>query len=131
MLDNSPLFPVLPAQDLDRAKAWYADKLGIEPAMEDEERNSAIYEHAGSKFLLYQSEFAGTNQATSAGFLVEDFDEVVARLRANGVVFEELDFGEAGKTVDGVITSPDGTEKGAWFKDSEGNILAMSTPPKT
>jgi hypothetical protein len=98
--------------------------------MEDEERRSAIYDHAGSKFLLYESEFAGTNQATAAGFLVEDFDDVIARLRAAGVAFEELDFGEAGKTEDGVITSPDG-DKGAWFKDSEGNVLAMSTPPRT
>jgi catechol 2,3-dioxygenase-like lactoylglutathione lyase family enzyme len=129
MLEKSPLFPVLPAQDLDRAKSWYSDKLGLEPAMEIEERNSAVYDHAGSRFLLYQSEFAGSNQATAAGFIVEDFDEVATQLRANGVVFEELDFGEAGKTVDGVINSPDGLEKGAWFKDSEGNILAISTMP--
>ena len=128
-MQSSPLFPVLPAQDLDRAKAWYADKLGLDPMMEDEERRSVMYDHAGSKFLLYESEYAGTNEATAAGFLVEDFDEVVAQLRSNGVAFEDLDFGEAGKTVDGVIASPDGEEKGAWFKDSEGNILAISTPP--
>lgn len=130
MLESSPLFPVLPAQDLERAKDWYADKLGLEPAMEDAERGSVMYDHAGAKFLLYQSEFAGTNQATAAGFLVEDFDDVVAQLRAKGVTFEDLDFGEGGKTVDGVISSPDGQEKGAWFKDSEGNVLAISTPPQ-
>jgi hypothetical protein len=96
--------------------------------MEDEERGMAMYEHGGSMFLLYTTEFAGTNKATAAGFLVDNFDEVVEQLRGNGVVFEEVDFGEDGKTVDGVITSPDG-EKSALFKDSEGNVLAMSTRP--
>lgn len=129
MFDRSALMPTLPAADLGRAKNWYSDKLGLEPVSEDEERGSAVYEAGGSAFLLYTSEFAGTNKATAAGFFVEDFDSVVDQLRANGVEFESVDFGEMGHTVDGVISSPDGSEKGAWFKDSEGNILAISTPP--
>lgn len=129
MLDNSPLQPVLPAADIHRAKAWYSEKLGLEPMMEDEERGAAIYSHAGSLFLLYATEFAGTNQATAAGFVVEDFDEVADQLRSNGVQFIDLDFGEGMATVDGVLATPDGSEKGAWFKDSEGNILAISTRP--
>ena len=129
MLTNSPLYPVLPAADLERAKAWYADNLGLESSMDDEARGSAIYDHAGSKFLIYASEFAGSNEATAAGFLLDNFDEVVAHLRSRGVEFIDLDFGEGMQTVDGVISSPDGSEKGAWIKDSEGNILALSTPP--
>jgi hypothetical protein len=58
---------------------------------------------------------------------VEDFDSAVAELRANGVVFEHVDFGEFGATVDGVISMPDSSDKAAWFKDSEGNILSLST----
>ena len=60
-------------------------------------------------------------------YLVENFDEVVDQLRAKGVAFEDVDLGEMGKTVDGVISSPDGAMKAAWFKDSEGNILSVTT----
>ncbi len=59
--------------------------------------------------------------------MVEDFDDVIAALRSSGVVFEDVDFGEFGATVDGVIASPDGTNKSAWFKDSEGNIFSVTT----
>ena len=83
------------------------------------------YETGGARFGLYQSDFAGTNKATAAGFDVEDVDAAAAQLRERGVAFEDLDFGEMGQTVDGVITAPDG-RKAAWFKDSEGNILAIT-----
>ncbi len=126
MFDNTPLQPILPASDLDRAKKWYADKLGLEPVSEDE-YGGAHYELGGGQFIVYLSEFAGTNQATAAGFQVEDFDAVIDELRSRGVAFEHVDFGEMGETVDGVITTPDGSDKAAWFKDSEGNILSVST----
>jgi catechol 2,3-dioxygenase-like lactoylglutathione lyase family enzyme len=126
MLGNTPLHPVLPASDLERAKRWYSEKLGLEPTTEDN-YGGAEYEIGGAMFLVYQSEFAGTNKATAAGFRVEDFDSAIARLRAAGVEFEEVDFGEFGSTVDGVITMPGSSDKAAWFKDSEGNILSLST----
>lgn len=125
MFANTPLEPTLPASDFERAKRWYADKLGLQPKTDDE--FGAQYETGGSGFLLYPSEYAGTNKATAAGFNVDDFDEVIEELRSRGVVFEEVDFGEMGKTVDGVITMPDGSSKAAWFKDSEGNILAVTS----
>lgn len=125
MFGNAPLHPVLPASDLDRAKRWYSEKLSLEPVREDE-YGSAEYEVGGATFLLYQSAFAGTNKATAAGFRVDDFDGAIAELRARGVAFEEVDFGEFGSTVDGVITMPDSDDKAAWFKDSEGNILSLS-----
>jgi catechol 2,3-dioxygenase-like lactoylglutathione lyase family enzyme len=126
MFGNTPLHPVLPASDLERAKRWYSEKLGLDPVSEDE-YGGLQYETGGGTFLVYRSEFAGTNRATAAGFRVEDFDSAVASLRANGVVFEDVDFGEFGATVDGVISMPDSTDKAAWFKDSEGNILSLST----
>jgi len=125
MYGNTALHPVLPASDLDRAKRWYSEKLGIEPVREDE-YGGAEYEVGGAMFLIYRSEFAGTNKATAAGFRVDDFDATVAELRSAGVVFEDVDFGEFGSTVDGVLTMPGSTDKAAWFKDSEGNILSLS-----
>lgn len=126
MLGNVPLHAVLPASDLERAKRWYSEKLGLEPASEDA-YGGVEYETGGVRFLLYMSDFAGTNKATAAGFRVENFDEVVAQLRSKGVAFEDVDFGEMGSTVDGVIALPDGSDKAAWFQDSEGNILSLST----
>jgi catechol 2,3-dioxygenase-like lactoylglutathione lyase family enzyme len=126
MFGNTSLDPILPASDLERAKRWYSEKLGLEPVSEDE-YGGAHYETGDGTFLVYSSEFAGTNKATAAGFLVEDFDGAVAELRANGVVFEHVDFGEFGSTVDGVMSMPDSSDKAAWFKDSEGNILSLST----
>ncbi len=123
MFESIPLHATLAATDMARAKAWYADKLGLQPVEEDEGGGSAWYETGGVRFQLYQSAFAGTNQATAATFAVDDFDAAVESLRGRGVVFEEYDMGEF-KTVDGVLTLPSG-EKAAWFKDSEGNILAM------
>ena len=125
MFGNVPMHPVLPASDLERAKRWYSEKFGLDPVKEDE-YGGAEYETGGGRFLVYLSEYAGTNKATAASFLVENFDEAVATLRSSGVVFEDVDFGEFGSTVDGVIEMPDSTDKAAWFKDSEGNILSIT-----
>lgn len=126
MFGTTPMHPVLAASDLERAKQWYAEKLGLDPVEEDE-YGGLQYETGGGTFLVYLSEFAGTNQATAAGFRVEDFDAAITELRSRGVAFEEVDFGEFGSTVDGVISMPDSNDKAAWFKDSEGNILSLST----
>ncbi len=124
MIANIPIHAVLPAADLERARGWYLDKLGLEP-VSTSPFGDLRYEAGGVEFLLYESALAGTNQATAAGFRLTDFDEVVASLRSSGVTFEHVDFGDMGATVDGVITTPDG-QKAAWFKDSEGNIIALS-----
>lgn len=113
----------LPATDIDRAKAWYASVLKLEP-IEIDDRGDAWYEIDGTRFLLYASEFAGTNQATAAAIGVDDVEATVAELRARGAVFEDYDFGEDFRTVDSILTTPDG-RKLAWLKDSEGNILGL------
>ncbi len=110
----------IPCRDLDAAKAWYADKLDITPT--EEESQGAYYEVGDSMFLLYPSQFAGTNQATAATFEVTDVDAVVADLRGNGVVFEEYDLPGL-KTEEGIATAEG--FRGAWFKDLDGNILAV------
>ena len=125
MFNGLPLHATLPASDYARAKAWYADKLGLTPVKEEANDMGAWYETGGARFLVYPSGSAGTNEATAASFTVDDFDAAIAQLRGAGVVFEEFDY-EDFQTVDGVLTTPDG-DRAAWFKDSEGNILAMST----
>jgi catechol 2,3-dioxygenase-like lactoylglutathione lyase family enzyme len=125
VIANIPIHAVLPASDIERARSWYSEKLGLEP-VSTSPFGDLRYEAGGVEFLVYQSELAGNNQATTAGFTLENFDEVVDHLRSKGVVFEHVDFGEMGATVDGVIATPDG-QQAAWFKDSEGNIFALST----
>jgi predicted enzyme related to lactoylglutathione lyase len=125
MFDDIQLQATLPASDLARAKAWYADKLDLKPVAEDEMGGGAWYESGGTRFLVYASAFAGTNQATAASFTVDDVPATVESLRGRGVTFEEYDMGEY-RTVDGILTMPDGSQA-AWFKDSEGNIIAVST----
>ena len=115
----------LPASDLERAKAWYAKVLQLEPS-ETTEDGSFIYEVDGSFFMVYASQFAGTNQATAAAISVDDVEATVADLKVRGAVFENYDFGEDFRTVDGILTSPTG-RKMAWLKDSEGNILGVAT----
>ena len=126
MFGDVPIRPSFPASDLERAKRWYSEKLDLDPVRELE-YGDVEYETGGVRFLIYQTDLAGTNEATAASFVVEDFDDAIAALRSSGVVFEDVDFGEFGATVDGVIASPDGINKSAWFKDSEGNILSVTT----
>ena len=121
MLRDHPLHATIPATDLDRARAFYADKLGLTPSGEDP--GGLLYElPGGSWFRLFPTPYAGTAQHTLAGWNVDDIDKEVAGLRASGVVFEEYDTPQL-KTVDGIATMPGG--RAAWFKDSEGNILGL------
>lgn len=125
MIADVPIRPVLPAANLERARQWYSETLGLDPVAVSP-FGDLEYEAGGVEFLLYESASAGTNQATAAGFKLENFDEVVDYLRSRGVEFMHVDFGEMGATVEGVIATPDG-QKAAWFKDSEGNTFALST----
>ena len=120
MFDTVEFRATLPAADLERAKSWYQEKLGLRPVEEDV-FGGAWFETGGTRFLLYASAFAGTNQATAVSFSFEGFDAAMGVLRRRGVAFDDFDFGDS-KTVDGVLELPDG-RRGAWFKDSEGNIL--------
>jgi catechol 2,3-dioxygenase-like lactoylglutathione lyase family enzyme len=112
----------LAASDVERAKAWYSEILGIEPL--DPDADELVYRAGGALFGLYPSDNAGTN--TASRLIVADFDVARADLLSRGVAFEDYDLGEDFRTVDGVLVSPDG-EKTSWFKDSEGNILALGS----
>jgi catechol 2,3-dioxygenase-like lactoylglutathione lyase family enzyme len=111
----------IPAADLERARRWYREKLGLEPYQEDDQ--ALWYGCAdGSIFWLYPSAFAGTGQQTVIGWLTTDLERDVAALRRRGVRFEEYDVPGL-RTVGGIGSF--GRYRAAWFKDSEGNTLMV------
>jgi catechol 2,3-dioxygenase-like lactoylglutathione lyase family enzyme len=129
MLRNSHVSARLPAQDLTRARRFYAEKLGLEPT---EERPGGLrYQCASGWFALFESSGKPSGAHTQLAFEVEDIEAVVKELRRRGVVFEEYDFPGL-KTVDGIATVEGNYpskgasgERGAWFKDSEGNLVGI------
>jgi catechol 2,3-dioxygenase-like lactoylglutathione lyase family enzyme len=122
MLQGRRLLPTIPARNLGRAQAWYADKLGLTAAQEEPE--ALLYRSGVDRlFLLFSSSDAGTAQHQLGARIVEDLAAEVAEMRGRGVVFEEYD--QPGlRTVDGIATTPVG--KAAWFRDSEGNVLTIT-----
>ncbi|MBI4259079.1 MAG: VOC family protein [Actinobacteria bacterium] len=124
MLKATRVAATLAVSDIDRARRFYEDVLGFSVYREDP--NGIVYEvpGAGANLFIYPSQFAGTNQATAATFEVQDIEATVATLREKGVAFEEYDFPGL-KTEEGIATL--GPEKAAWFKDPDGNILAVGT----
>ena len=121
MLKDSPIVPYIPASDIPRARRFYEQKVGLVPRQEI--AGGVVYECGnGSWIFLYQSGGAGTSAASQAFWQVKDVEAEVRELKSRGVVFEDYDLPGI-KTVDGIATM--GDTKGAWFKDSEGNIFAL------
>ena len=112
------------AEDLDRARAWYEEKLGLTPKEED--GGGLWYRFEGDTWLyVYKTGSAGTAKNTIAGWTVQDIEKVMQELRRRGVEFEDYDMPGI-KTEDGLATFE--TAKNAWFKDSEGNTFELSEP---
>jgi catechol 2,3-dioxygenase-like lactoylglutathione lyase family enzyme len=132
MLDRSEVATRLPARDLERARAWYAEKLGLQPV---EERPGGLrYRCGNSYFALFASAGTASGTHTQMGWEVSDIEATVAELRARGVVFEEYDLPGL-RTVNGIADiegnypSKGGTgERAAWFHDSEGNLIGIGQP---
>lgn len=122
----------LPAQDLDRARRFYSEQLGLEPV--DERPGGLLYRCGGVDFALFQSAGASPGTFTQMGWEVDDIETAVATLKRRGVVFEEVDLPGL-RTRDG-IAEIEGNypskgargERGAWFRDSEGNMLGIGQP---
>lgn len=124
MLSDATIHPSLATTDIDRARAWYADRLGWQP--QRDYPGVLVYSVDGTVFTVYQSAFAGTARNTVAAWVVTDLRAEVARLRSRGLVFEDLDVGEW-KTADGIATA-DGGALNAWFRDADGNWVTIVQP---
>ena len=132
MLKDSDVATRLPAQDLERARAFYAEKLGLEPV---EERPGGLrYRCGAGSFVLFASTGVASGDHTQMAWEVDDIEAVVHRLRSRGVVFEEVDVPGL-QTVDGIAevegnypSSGGVGERAAWFRDSEGNLLGVGQP---
>ncbi len=122
MLKNARIVPYIPVANAARARKFYEEKIGL--VAKEEYAGGVVYECGdGSWVFMYPSAGAGTSRASTAFWAVDDVVAEVAALRKKGVVFEEYDMPGL-KTVSGIATG--GGAKTAWFKDTEGNILAIS-----
>ena len=121
MLTDSPMYAYIPVANLERARKFYEQKIGLTPAREV--AGGVAYEFAnGTACFMYPTPNAGSSRASQAFWQVEDVEKEVAELKARGVTFEEYDLPGL-KTTNGIATG--GGAKSAWFKDSEGNIMAI------
>ncbi|MFF0560027.1 VOC family protein [Streptomyces sp. NPDC004266] len=120
MLSDSPIAAIIPVNDMNRAKQFYSETLGLSLTKESPE--DTRYECGGTIIGLYETPYGGQAGHTLASWKVDDLDGEMKELRSRGVTFEEYDLPGI-KTVDGVVESD--TMRGAWFKDSEGNILCV------
>ena len=121
MLQNSPMYAYIPARDVARARQFYEGKLGLKPGAQIE--GGVVYEFGkGTGCFLYPTPNAGTSRASQAFWKVDDIEREVAELKRRGVKFEDYDMPAMKR--DGEIYSGGGA-RAAWFKDSEGNILAL------
>jgi catechol 2,3-dioxygenase-like lactoylglutathione lyase family enzyme len=132
MLEDSKVVGRIPVQDLQQARSFYAEKLGLQPS--EERPGGLLYRCREGEFALFESAGAASGNHTQMAWEVEDIEATVERLRARGVVFEEYDLPGL-RTVNGIADvagnypSKGGVgEKAAWFRDSEGNLLGLGQP---
>ncbi len=124
MTANLRIVPTIPVVDMERAKKFYKEKLGCSVVRTDVEGRGATLLCHGAELYLYQRAPIKVDH-TQASLMVENLDSLMSDLRKKGVKFEEYDIPSMGiKTVTGIATMRDA--RSAWFKDSEGNILAIT-----
>jgi catechol 2,3-dioxygenase-like lactoylglutathione lyase family enzyme len=124
MLQEHMIQTTIPASDFERAKAFYAGKLGFKEG-EVTPGGVVFYCGEGSRFLLFPSGGTASGSHTQAGFQVSDIASEVAELQSRGIEFLEYDFPNL-KTENGIAKTPAG--RSAWFHDSEGNLLGVFQP---
>jgi len=129
ILRNATIGVRLPALDLERARVWYADVLGLEPV---EERSGGLrYVCGDTSFVVFQSQGRPSGEHTQMGFSVPDIEAAVAELSGRGLVFDEVDLGGLAQS-DGIVDIPGSYpstgavgERARWFHDCEGNQLGI------
>jgi catechol 2,3-dioxygenase-like lactoylglutathione lyase family enzyme len=132
MLKDGHVATRIPVQDLDRARRFYADKLGLEPS--EERPGGLLYRCASGEFSLFESAGRPSGTFTQMAWSVDDVEATVAELKARGVAFEEVDLPGL-RTVDGIADvagnypSKGGKgERAAWFRDVDGNMFGIGEP---
>ena len=126
MLNDSMVTANVPASDLDRARRFYADVLGLSPASENP-GGLMFTTNGGTTFFLYQTDYAGQAGHTIAQWHVGNVADEVNELKAKGLEFEHYDM--PGVTWNGDVANIEGLGDAAWFKDSEGNIMCIDSGP--
>jgi len=122
MLKNAPIRAYIPASDIARARKFYEEIVGLRPKAEY--GGGVVYECRGAEVFMYPTPNAGTSKASQAFWQVTDVEAEVTELKARGVKFEEYDMPPGMTMRNSIVTA--GGAKTAWFKDTEGNILAIA-----
>ena len=123
MLKDALVAARIPVQDLDRARRWYAEKLGLEPS--EEREGGLLYRFANGEFALFKSAGSSPGTFTQMGFSVDDLEATVADLKERGVEFEYEGITE----VEGNYPSKGGKgEWAVWFRDCDNNMLGLGQP---
>jgi catechol 2,3-dioxygenase-like lactoylglutathione lyase family enzyme len=128
MLKDGRVATRLPVRDLEKARAFYSEKLGLEPA--EERPGGLLYRCAGTEFALFESQGAASGDHTQMGWAVDDIEATVADLRRRGLEFEQVEM--PGITVtDGIAEIPGNYpskgsgERAVWFRDLDGNVMGI------
>jgi catechol 2,3-dioxygenase-like lactoylglutathione lyase family enzyme len=121
MLGDKDAIPTIAVKKVDTARKFYEGTLGLK-SLPSPEPGVLTYKSGKGSVLVYESQFAGTNQATAVSWAVDDIEDAVRDLKTKGVKFEHYDF--PGVTRQGDVHGT-GKSRAAWFKDPDGNILAL------
>ena len=121
MLGNAPVTTMLPVMDMNRARRFYEDQLGLRPLGSSPD-GKFKYACGGALLALFPKPEGTRAEHTAVSFQVKNIESEIAELQSRGVTFEDYDFPDL-KTVDHVCVL--GSEKAAWFKDTEGNYLCI------
>jgi catechol 2,3-dioxygenase-like lactoylglutathione lyase family enzyme len=123
MLNDTDVLATIGVKNLPAAAEFYEKKIGLKKV--DEVPNQVlVYQSGTSKMIVYQSQYAGTNKATAATWVVDDVDGTVRELQGKGVTFEHYDF--PGVKLEGDVHVMGG-RRSAWYKDPDGNILSLAS----
>ena len=127
MLSDNNAIATVAVKNLEESKKFYERTLGLTKVMENDEV-VAFKSGPSSTLFVYRSPFAGTNKATAVTFVAAEVDELVRTLKSRGVTFEHYDLPKMTREGDIHVA---GSMKAAWFKDPDGNIFSLVTPPNT
>ena len=126
MLSDKDAVATVAVKNLETAKKFYESTLGFTKVMENDE--VVAFKTGTSTLFVYRSQYAGTNKATAVTFVAEEVDNLVRTLKSRGVTFEHYDLPNMTRQGDLHVA---GSMKAAWFKDPDGNIFSLVTPPNT